>query len=76
MIVVDLVVVHDEVDELSVQAPYHQMKHTLKHSFIGPLIHARHHPGRLGSCHQEGFTYQRRISLTCHKRGIKLWHPE
>jgi hypothetical protein len=40
-----MIVVHDEVDELSVQAHYHQMKHLFKHSFIDSLIQARHHPG-------------------------------
>jgi hypothetical protein len=46
-----MIVVHDEVDELSVQAHYHQMKHLFKHSFIDSLIQARHHPG---NCQVDG----------------------
>jgi hypothetical protein len=38
-------VLRDGVDELSVQAHYHQMKHLFKQSFIDSLIQASHHPG-------------------------------
>jgi hypothetical protein len=46
-----MIVVHDEVYELSVQAHYHQMKHLFKHSFIDSLTQARHHPG---NCQVDG----------------------